>query len=232
MAFTANSVKPVKFLRRPGFPEGAPIYEFPVGNAGTVFRPMNLLLLEDTGKVVLCTGAAGFARPGDGAEASAADSGIAGFFAGGSTSSPPFPSSAGNQGAWTSPNPLTTNDPIPATEKVPVIMTLPDLIFEANLGTSAANVEADTNVSTRTILGVREGLSVCTAYVLHGDTNIAYIDISATTNTARPLNYAYPQPPATRGTTASGDPYLLQGAAVINARVEFHVIDSMWDPLA
>lgn len=236
--FTVNTTRPVRFLRRFSGNMEPPVYTFPVdeNDTSTAVYAGNLFLFEDTGKVTHADGASGFARPGDGAEAAGTtgDTGIAGFAIGASAGAPPFPTSGGasaNGLLFTTPSSMTTNDPIPETEKVALIITLPDCLFLGNLGTSSSNVEADYDVSTRTILNLREGLSVSVAAV---DYSLAFVDVGATTaNTVRIIDYHYPKmKPTARSTTGQGDPWKMVSATQKNAEVVFHVIDSQWSSLA
>ncbi len=224
MAITANTTRPVQFLRRFSGSMEPPLYEFPVGTASVVWRKGDGVYIPATpdGKVDKAAGAAG-----TGINLPQVDGeGLIGFFHGPSASAPPFPSSTGIQGTYTSPT-ITTDGA--ADERISVCLCLPDCLFMAHQTDGASDItDPIRNPSASATGGLlrRNGLWVGTPT---GETERVMYDCSVTTNAiAFAWDWAYPQMQPARGTSYVGDPNAWK-TTTDNPAIEFSVIIS---PLA
>lgn len=208
-----------------------PVYDFPAAGTSVTWRKGDAAIIVGTpdGKVTKATGAAGTGI----ILAEVDGSGLVGFFYGPSTGAPTFPTAAGVQGIFISPSALTTNDPIPENEKVSLILALPDCIFRAHQTNGATDITAPIRnpsaVGTGGLL-IRNGLWVGTPT---GETERVMYDSSVTTNAiAFALDWAYPQMPQARSTSASADPLRvrLSTGGTSNPAIEFQVVNSVWNP--
>lgn len=232
MAITAKTTRPVQFLRRFSGAMEPPVYEFPVIQTATTWRKGDgvVIAAANEGKVTKATGAGGTGIP----IATLTGIGLVGFYYGPSSSAPPFPTETGVQGVYTSPAAVTTNDPIPDNEKIAVVLALPDCIFmghQTNGETDiVAPIRAPSAIGTGGVLR-RMGLSVI---VPTGESSRVLVDSSVdgadVNQISMPLNWAYPQLPAARGTTGMLDPFAIRLGAngTVNPAVEFYTLGTLW----
>lgn len=231
MAISANTTTPIKFLRRFSMPGPCPTYLFPAVGTSVVFRPGDAVVVDKT------TGKAEKAAAVIAINTASNDAVMIGYFAGPSAGAPPFPSSAGVQGAFTNQASLTTNDPIPENEKVLVMLCLPDCVFQGHQTTNNGDITAPVRAPAASTGGILSRFSQIPATptgenvrtVL--DTNV----IDAGNVTTIVLDYAYPQPiPSARSASGAADPYrvVLGASGTTNPAVEFICVGTMWNPIA
>lgn len=225
MAISANTTRPVQFLRRLSGKMEPPVYPFPVGQTSTTWRKGDGVFIPATpdGKVDKATGAAA-----TGIAISEVDgTGLLGFFYG--PKFPPSPTSAGVQGTYTSPASLTTDDPIPEDEKINVVLALGDCVFMAHETNGATDITAPIRNPSAAATGgvlVRHGLWVGTPT---GETERVMVDASTRTTgnlLAYILDWAHPQLPLARGTApGAADLFAVKlgASGTTNPAVEFMV---------
>lgn len=228
MAFTANTVRPVRPLRLLfGGEIPVPVKLFPCADTSAAIYEGNALQFDATavGTVTKCTGTN--SAPGTGIVVAAlTGGGLVGFAVGASTGAPPFPTAAGAASGgliMTTPSSVTANDPIPETEKVLIALALPHVVFAGNLCSSSATNEIDYSATDRNDIGKIYALSVSKTA---GDNAVVFLDFAVTTGNAcaRPIDFMYPQNvPVARSTSAVRDPWELTGTGKVNPRVEFVV---------
>jgi len=235
MAFTANTVKPVRPLRTLfGGMVPVPVYDFPVLTTSLAVYEGHAFqfIVTPAGTVEECDGTSGQGVPGTGIPVAAlTGGGLVGFAVGASTGAPPFPTAAGATSGgliFTTPSAVTANDPIPENEKVKLALAMPHVVFYGHLADSSGGAEVDYSATDRNDLFKLFAIS---ASITAGDNDVAFLDKSVTTGNAcaRPINWAYPQGvPVARTTTAQRDPWELTGTGKVNPAVEFIVARSVW----
>lgn len=228
MAASANTSRPLRFLRRASGSMEPPVFEFPVGETDTTWRSGDAAVFPASpdGKIDRGTGAIAISDI-DGR-------GLVGFFVGPSASAPTFPTAAGVQGIFTSPASLTTNDPILATEFISVVLALGDCVFVANQLNNVTDITAPVRVPAAGTGGLfrRQGLRESTPT---GETSRLFVDSSVLGSgnaIALPMAYAYPQMPQARGTGAGADPnrVILGASGTSNPAVEFMTMGTVFNP--
>lgn len=229
MAVSANTTRPLRFLRRLSGNMEPPVYDFPVIETTTTWRKGDAAKFAAAadGGVTHCTGA-GTAI----GISTTAGAGLVGFFYGASSDAPVFPTSAGVQGTYISPSSITANSwPPPANTKIAVVLALPDCIFQVH----GQNNNTDITAPTRTTLatgGLFYRVGLCTITPT-GETERVMLDFNVTTTgIAKPIRFSYPQLPQARSSTANADPYqmVLGASGTSNPSYEVYIDNSVWNP--